>query len=363
MSSHMAKLWLATALLAPFAFQNQGCGNSADKGPASANEDDSTGTGDQAGKRGADLELCEPNSCKGPALGAPNYQCRDGSVAGPVCAKKDLGDCGWLLRACPEEAGDGGQGEGNIVCGSRGSEPCPKGTYCQLDESCGALDQGGECVAKPEACPDIYAPVCGCDGKTYGNACEASASGVSVASKGECSTGGGAFCGGIAGIGCADGDYCDFGKTCGASDQGGQCTKIPQACYDLYSPVCGCDDKTYGNDCDAAAAGVSVLHTGECEALPCDSCKGPAPGAPNYVCEDGSLGGPACVHLEDPSQCGWVFRQCPKPEVSNDCHSGLKPAEGCWTDEDCGKGGTCEGAICCPVGANCFAADRPGKCG
>ncbi|WP_371400269.1 hypothetical protein [Priestia megaterium] len=32
----------------------------------------------------------------------------------------------------------------------------------------------------------MYQPVCGCDGKTYGNACQAAGAGVSVASAGAC---------------------------------------------------------------------------------------------------------------------------------------------------------------------------------
>lgn len=41
-------------------------------------------------------------------------------------------------------------------------------------------------IQKDMACLMIYDPVCGCDGKTYGNSCLAGISGVKSFSKGEC---------------------------------------------------------------------------------------------------------------------------------------------------------------------------------
>ncbi|MDR9398163.1 MAG: Kazal-type serine protease inhibitor family protein [Salibacter sp.] len=37
------------------------------------------------------------------------------------------------------------------------------------------------------------------------------------------------------------------------------------ACFTIYDPVCGCNDKTYSNSCKAECAGITEYSEGTCE--------------------------------------------------------------------------------------------------
>ena len=137
----------------------------------------------------------------------------------------------------------------------RSNRDCNEADYCFSEEGC---DAPGTCRARPQFCTREYRPVCGCDGRTYGNACIAASAGVNIAQQGECLREG--ECNTNAD--CAAADYCFSENGC---NRRGVCQPRPRFCSREFRPVCGCDGRTYSNACAAARAGVNVASEGECQ--------------------------------------------------------------------------------------------------
>ena len=50
---------------------------------------------------------------------------------------------------------------------------------------------------------------------------------------------------------------------------------IEIVCSQLYSPVCGSDQVTYHNECEAQLEGVSIAHQGKCKPVSPDKARTP----------------------------------------------------------------------------------------
>jgi hypothetical protein len=157
------------------------------------------------------------------------------------------------------------------------------------------------------ACPLVWAPVCGCDGVTYGNDCEAQFyGGVTSWTNGECALGGcmdmsnldfglcdmflgytwlGSGCGPVSGCGYVI-DNIDYSpnfyqspwecqQICGSPET--DCINQGQIeegflvdCAPIIDPVCGCNGVNYDNACQAYYyGGVTTFTIGSCDSSSC----------------------------------------------------------------------------------------------
>lgn len=116
------------------------------------------------------------------------------AAAGMTLAGCDAGEAPANNAASTEvnNAGQSGGSSGGAptggTCGGLGNVQCSAATdFCKRPTGqCDVADAQGTCTRRAQACTQDVDPVCGCDGRTYSNACQADMAGVSIQAEGEC---------------------------------------------------------------------------------------------------------------------------------------------------------------------------------
>ncbi|XP_030042069.1 agrin isoform X2 [Microcaecilia unicolor] len=140
---------------------------------------------------------------------------------------------------------------------------------CKFNSIC--LNRRGvtRCSCDRVTCDGAYKPMCGRDSRTYSNECERQKAecrqrtSIPVKHEGPCDLSTPSPCLSL---------VCSFGATCVVKNKEAVC-ECQQQCQNVYDPVCGSDNRTYGSSCELDAMAcllkkeITLKHKG-----PCDRC-------------------------------------------------------------------------------------------
>jgi hypothetical protein len=165
-----------------------------------------------------------------------------GSVSGQSDGGVGMGGSIGQGGSGPGGNGQGGTGQGGEgpSCGARLGDTCAANQYCDFpDDRCGSTDRVGSCRHISEQCPLIYQPTCACDGKIYGNACEATWSRTDVSTLG-CAPPPDRFSCGPRLCSKTE-EYCQRTVSdVGSLPDSYECLSIPPSCRATPPPTCAC---------------------------------------------------------------------------------------------------------------------------